>query len=893
MFGISLVCLLGTATFSQIDGVVQSGLISHSDSTDRRPICPMSGEGFDVLFQTAAGDASNARVGIDDDVDGANIVWVDASVQTTRGPYNLWRATIPASGANRRAYIIEVNDGAARQYLSTVGTGASLPPASIWWTLDFTTLSHAPYGATPTSAGTVFRVWAPGATSAQVRGAFTTPAWGVGPAMTKRGDDFFGVVASAIVGQEYKYYFNNTLWKSDPRAAFLNNANGYNSRITDQLAYAWELPDFTPAHRDRWVVYQLHVGSFAGLNDPMGNFTRVATYREVGDRAAHLHELGINAVQVNPINEFPGTNSGGYNPLSMFAWESAHGTPDDLKYMVDKLHARGIAVMLDVVWNHFSSSDNFLWQFDGTQVYYDNPNVNTPWGPQADFDRAAVRKYFLDSVEHVMGTFNMDGYRHDAAFEITGASQALSGQQLIRAHNDLIDRRFADAHSLAEIYNNSAWNTSPAGMNFDGQYHEAFKNAIIDAISASASGNPDMARLAATIDGSGTWVEGTRVLNYYELHDDAWPLNNSQRAVREIDTSFPHDDRYAKGRTKLGNGLAILARGMPEILQGTEWLESNGWESQKIDWSKKTTYAGIFNFYRDLIALRTTEPALFANSYGNAFHINDTSNLIAFERSIGTGGAYVVLANFSNADIASYSIGLPRAGRWDVALNSESAAYLGRGIGPINGCVPLSATPRDGFAQSTTLTVPAHGFLLLRHNPAGGTPPTITQQPESTQACVGGMLSMSVVASPSEGATYAWQFRIGASPWLTVTNGVVPGVATFANAGTATLTISNPQRNSTTQYRCIVALGCDSIASDAATLVTGACDCLDFNNDGGFFDPTDIEAFLSVFSEGPCIPETAMCNDIDFNNDSASFDPCDISSFLTVFSEGPCTNCGQ
>jgi 1,4-alpha-glucan branching enzyme len=882
--------VMATSASAQIDGVVRAGLISHAGHADRRPLCPLAGQQSDVLFQTAAGDASAARVGVDDDADGSGVVWFDASVVATRGSYDLWRATVSSSAANRRAYVIEVRDGAATTFLSTVGTSTGQPPVAQWWTLDFTTLTHAPYGATPTSAGTVFRVWAPGASTCEVRGTFSN--FGPGPALTRRGEDFIGIAPTAVAGQDYKFYFNNSLWKSDPRASFLNNSGAYNSRIVDQFAYQWQFPNFTPAPRDRWVVYQLHVGTFAGLNDPAGSFTRPARYREVGDRAAHLQELGINAVMLNPINEFPGTQSGGYNPVSMYAWEGAHGSPDDLKYMVDKLHERGIAVVLDVVWNHFSSSDNFLWFFDGTQVYYDNPNVNTPWGPQADFDRLPVRNYFLDSVEHVLGTFNMDGYRHDAAFEITGATQAVSGQQLIRAHNDLIDRRFADAHSMAEIYDNSAWNTSPSGMNFDGQYHEAYKNAILDAINAAAFGNPDLWRVANSLDGSGTWVEGTRVLNYFELHDDAWPLNQRARAPVDIDTSFPHDDRYATGRTKLGNGLTILSRGMPAILQGSEWLESNGWETQKIDWSKKNTYRGIFDFYRDLIALRTTEPALFADSFLNSFHVNDAINVMAFERSIGGGAAFVVLANFSNTDYASYAIGLPRAGRWEVELNSEDAAYLGRGVGPTAGCVAVSATPRDGFAQSASLALPAHGFLLLRHRPEGGTPPVITTQPSDASGCVGGSIQM-VVESAAAGATYAWQFQVGLSPWLNVTNGTVAGVATFAGAGTNLLTITNPQSNSTLRFRATVAAGCDSTTSATATLTTGACDCIDFNRDGSLFDPQDIDAFLSVFAEGPCVPETATCNDIDFNNDGGLFDPCDIDSFLVSFGEGPCTACGQ
>jgi hypothetical protein len=82
-------------------------------------------------------------------------------------------------------------------------------------------------------------------------------------------------------------------------------------------------------------------------------------------------------------------------------------------------------------------------------------------------------------------------------------------------------------------------------------------------------------------------------------------------------------------------------------------------------------------------------------------------------------------------------------------------------------------------------------------------------------------------------------------------------------------------------------------ASFSFTVVGAGCDSIDFNNDGSFFDPVDIDAFLSVFSEGPCVPSGATCNDIDFNNDNSLFDPCDIESFLLVFSEGPCTPCGQ
>jgi hypothetical protein len=98
-------------------------------------------------------------------------------------------------------------------------------------------------------------------------------------------------------------------------------------------------------------------------------------------------------------------------------------------------------------------------------------------------------------------------------------------------------------------------------------------------------------------------------------------------------------------------------------------------------------------------------------------------------------------------------------------------------------------------------------------------------------------------------------------------------------------------------YDCVATTACGTVISAGALLTVGqtcppTCDSIDFNNDGSLFDPDDVDAFFSVFSEGPCIPATATCNDLDFNNDGSVFDPCDLDAFLLTFSEGPCTLCG-
>lgn len=717
LLALAILLTLAAPALAQVDGLVRSDKLSHCDFTDRRPICPLNGESFDILFQAARGDLSGARVGVDEASDGVGITWIPARLDSSRGQFDIWRATIPASPSGKLSYVIAADDGPTAFYLSTIGTSNAQPALNFWWKIDASTLEHAPVGSTPTASGTVFKVWAPNATSCLIRGTFN--AWGSTTSLTKRGEYFVGLVPAARAGDSYKYYFNNNLWKSDPRGKRIDNANNYNTLVHDPLAYQWRTPAFAPAPRDRWVVYQLHVGSFSGLNDPVASFTRQGTYRDVGLRAAHLAELGVNCVMLNPVNEFPGAASGGYNPITAFGFESTYGTPDDLKFMIDELHARGIAVILDVVWNHFDSTDNFLWNFDSTQVYFDNPAVNTPWGAQANYDNATVRQYFLDAVDHNLGEFRFDGFRFDAIFETVRATQATSGTQLIRSVMDRIHRRFADGHALGEIYDNNPWNTSTAGLDMDGQYHERFKNAIGDAISAAASGDPDMSRLASSIPGSGTNVEGTKVFNYFELHDDAWPLNNTARTPRDIDTTAPYDDRYAKARSKLGNGLTLLARGMPAILMGTEWLESNGWEAQKIDWSKKITYNGIFRFYKDLIALRTTDPALFASAPARVFHVNESGNVIAFDRTLAGGNSYVVVANFSNLDYTQYIIGLPRAGRWRVVMSSEDALYQGVGTGSTPAtCLRTINRARDGFAQHTTISLPGASLIVLRADPA-------------------------------------------------------------------------------------------------------------------------------------------------------------------------------
>ncbi|MEZ6242927.1 MAG: alpha-amylase family glycosyl hydrolase [Phycisphaerales bacterium] len=710
-YALAALLLAAPALAAEHDGDVEWSGVSHVVWQDLRPLVPMRSDAFSVRFQAYRGDLTGASVLAS--VNGSQTSY-PASIVGQLGPYDVWSADLPGTSADELTYVISLTDGGDTDYLGPDGMSADEPSSG--FTLDFATLAHAPVGSTPIAGGTVFKVWAPTRTTCHVRGEFN--GWSTANPLTKVGEYFIGFVPGAVAGQMYKYYFNNSVWNTDPRARRLNPTDNLNAYIVDPLAYQWQHDDFIADPLDRFVIYQLHVGSFSGRNDPFGPAPTPSGYRDVGERAAHLEELGVNAVMVNPIDEFPGDFSGGYNPTTMYSWEWALGTPDDLKYMVDELHAHGIAVLLDVVWNHFAVNDNFLWNYDGSQSYFDTPHQDTPWGAQANYDAPGVFAYYLDSVHYVMGEFRMDGYRQDAVMAMTDSgwtAQWPAGQELVRQMNDTIDNRYADANTIAEIYIDNPW--VQTGLHFDTQYHNSFKNALRSAVFDAAFTSPNVSAVAAAIDGTGG-VSGTQVLNYFELHDDAWPLNGHERAVTEIDTSSPHDDQYARGRTTLANALVLLSSGVPAILQGTEWLEDEGWEENKIDWAHKITYAPIFDYYKTLVTLRTSEPALAADADVWVYHVNEGADVIAFERWQDGGKSFVVVANMGNTDWTDYRLGLPREGTWGVVVNNQATEFGGPGAGTMGvfETEPISSGPH---AQSAVLNIPARGLLLLEHEPAG------------------------------------------------------------------------------------------------------------------------------------------------------------------------------
>jgi 1,4-alpha-glucan branching enzyme len=700
------------------DNNVEWNGISHVAWQDRRPICPVDGESFQVRFQAYRGDLTAARVMVDD----GPLVGYAAAWLEDRGPYAVWGAAVPATSSSTLSYYLELTDGTDTDYYSVSGMSEN-PPTDGGFVVDYDTLSHAPLGATPVSGGgAVFRVWAPGPTAAYVAGEFNGWSTTANP-MARDGDTFVARVSSAADRQMYKYVFQpGTVWKPDARGKSLNPGQYYNTHIEDAFRYEWASGDFAPPAFEDMIVYELHVGTFAGRNDPLASGAIPATYRDVAAHVDHFVELGVNVIELLPITEFPWDFSAGYNPITAWAPEWKYGDPDDLKYLIDVLHANGIAVALDIVWNHFSPSDNYLWYFDGSQIYFDSPAVDTPWGSQADFDRPEVRSYFLDSALHWLEEFRMDGFRMDAT-EFMDLYQG-SGWELMQEFNNRIDNRWIDKIAIAEQLPDDAWVTRPTstgGAGFDSQWHDAFTDSLRQEILDCAYGDPEMWKIRDILYGSGAYLQGRYVTNYLEAHDEIWPTNGGQRLVKTIDPTYPHDDVYAKGRIKLAQGLVFFAPGIPMIHQGSEWLEYTDFGggdpsgADRINWALKTANAPIFRYFRDAIAVRKGNAALRASADIEVFHVNDAGNVIAFHRWDYAGNDLVVVANFSNGDYPAYQLGFPQDGTWYELLNSQASEYDGNGMGNA-GSVATTGGPYDGFTQSAFLTLPQMGLLVFRYD---------------------------------------------------------------------------------------------------------------------------------------------------------------------------------
>ena len=285
--------------------------------------------------------------------------------------------------------------------------------------------SERPFmGATPyndaTGMGVTFRVWAPFAAQVAVAGEFNHWSPSAHPLFSE-GNGYWSVdVPVAMVGQAYKYVVcnpaGNPLWRNDPYArSIMHNAGLLNSCIASANEVFGTPGYATPAWNDL-VIYELHIRTF--LYSPDG-YNGTGSFTSAITKLDYLRDLGINAVELMPLGEFTGDISAGYNPAYIFAIEDEYGGPDGFRHFVNEAHKRGIAVIVDVVYNHLGDSAGDMWQFDGWSqngkggiYFYNDWRSHTDWGEtRFDYGRREVRQFLCDNALRWLEQRFADGLR--------------------------------------------------------------------------------------------------------------------------------------------------------------------------------------------------------------------------------------------------------------------------------------------------------------------------------------------------------------------------------------------------------------------------------------------------------------------------------------------------
>jgi 1,4-alpha-glucan branching enzyme len=577
----------------------------------------------------------------------------------------------------------------------------------------------APLGATVTSTGVTFRVWAPHATGAWVEGNFPEQR---APMQLEDGGIFTATLASAHEGTTYRFTFDSpmgTVTRIDPRCRQVSADEKW-CTVIDPSTYGWHGP-FTRPTRAGSVVYELHVGSFAVTPG-----TTQGTLAEARKRLPELAELGVDVVELMPVQAFGGNPNGwGYNPHLFFAPKPAYGTADELRGFVDDAHGLGIAVWIDVVANHYDGWRNApLNCFDGDCAngshgsYFFPPGAyaSTPWGPRPNYVEPQVASMLQDSVEQWLREFHGDGFRWDSTSNIRGLDgngTTPGGRELLVHANELTHR--LGGLSVAEDLKGWDGLTKPSsggGFGFDAQW-DGFGYTVMNALVPYADDGRDLAALEGALRGSYAGDPLARLL-FTENHDTVG--NGGARLPSKIDPAQP-TSFAGRRRSMLGGVLLMTTPGVPMLFMGQESLATGTFRDPPEPLATPTAVGlKIRAFYKDLISLRRN---LEGGSGGlldtgvEVLHRHDTNKVIAYRRHGPSGEDVIVVLNLRNRAYTRYDVGVPGAGTWRVRLDTDWSAYGDDFGGGQTAPIATLAQPRDGQPNTLPVRLAAYGAVVL------------------------------------------------------------------------------------------------------------------------------------------------------------------------------------
>jgi 1,4-alpha-glucan branching enzyme len=593
-------------------------------------------------------------------------------------------------------------------------------------------------GSTGEVTGTAFAVWAPAARGVRVSGEFN--GWdSVAYPMRALGSSGVWELFVPGVGNGSKYKYDvlgaDSVWrgKADPLAQATEHPPATAS-VVYTSDYDWADSEWC-ARRSQtdWLrapvsTYEVHLASWRqGLS-----------YKEMAEQLVeYVTDSGFTHVEFLPVMEHPFGGSWGYQVTSYYAPTSRFGSPDEFRYLVDRLHQAGIGVLVDWVPAHFPKDEWALAKFDGTALYeHADPRrgEQPDWGTLVfNFGRREVRNFLVANACYWLEEFHVDGLRVDAVASMLyldysrkegewipnqfGGRENLDAIEFIKEMNATAYKRVPGVITVAE--ESTAWPgvsrpTHLGGLGFGFKWNMGWMHDTLEYMSKSP------------IHRQWHHHQMTFSLIYAFSENFVLPLSHDEvvHGKGSLLGKMP-GDRWQQ----LANLRALYAYmwahpGKQLLFMGSEFGQESEWsEVRSLDWwlLDLPDHRGVWQLIRDLNAAYKAHPAMFTlDAEGRGFQWIDANdaegNVFSFLRWGDDGSAMAVVANFSGGPHEGYRVGLPFAGEWHEVVNTDAEVYAGSGVGNL-GSVWATDEPWHGQPASATLRIPPLGVLWLASPP--------------------------------------------------------------------------------------------------------------------------------------------------------------------------------
>jgi maltooligosyltrehalose trehalohydrolase len=592
-----------------------------------------------------------------------------------------------------------------------------------------------PVGAEVLSVGTHFRVWAPQWKRVEV--VIETGSAAGAHALTVEANGYHaGLVPCAVAGDRYRYRLDGGDTFPDPASRFQPDGPHGPSQVIDPDAFAWTDSEWKGRSLPGQVIYELHVGTY----------TPAGTWAAAAEHLADLADLGITVVEVMPVADFAGNFGWGYDGVNLFAPTRLYGTPDDFRRFVDAAHRHGLAVILDVVYNHLGPDGNYLTQFSES---YATDRHQNDWGAALNFDgpdSGPVREYFVANAGYWIDEFHLDGLRLDATqcipdhsprhvlADIAAAVRIAGGARatILVNENEPQDARLVRP-------------TDKGGYGLDGLWNEDFHHTGMVALTGRAeayysdhAGSPQefvsAAKYGFLFQGQRySWQEARRgtpafdlppwaFINYLQNHDQVANCGRGERCNRLT----------SPGRLRAATACLLLFPGTPMLFMGQEFAASapfyyfadtnaelapkvregrvefmsqfrtmdrpdlSAWLPDpvagstvarcRLDHAERVSNAPVYRLHKDLLAVRRSDPAFAPSDTRTVDGAVLGPQAFVVRYFTGGTGDRLLLVNLGTdlyLDQAPEPLLAPPSGHaWGIRWSSEDRAYGGNGTPP-------------------------------------------------------------------------------------------------------------------------------------------------------------------------------------------------------------------